>query len=111
MQCGLLSITLFSLVSGEIFRLLESQFRIGKETISRIAIDVCRVIFEILEPHYVSTPRNTKKWFEIAEKLYQSWDFLNGIGTINRRHIVVEAPFNSDTHCTNCKGTDSIILI
>ena len=53
---------------------------------SRIAIDVCRVIFEILEPSYISTSRNTTKWFEITEKFYQRWDFPKSIGAINGKH-------------------------
>ena len=48
------------LSSGETFRSLEFQFRIGKKTISGIVIDVCRAIFEILGQRYVNTPRNTK---------------------------------------------------
>ena len=74
------------LESREIFQSLEFQFRIGKKTMSRIAIDVCRVIFEILEPSYISTSRNTTKWFEITEKFYQRWDFPKSIGAINGKH-------------------------
>ena len=74
------------LESREIFQSLKFQFRIGKKTMSRIAIDVCRVIFEILEPSYISTSRNTTKWFEITEKFYQRWDFPKSIGAINGKH-------------------------
>ena len=89
------------LASGETFRSLEFQFCIGKKTIIRITIYVCRTIFEILGPRYVNTPRNTRKWLEISEKLYQQWDFPNGIGAIDGKHIVMEQPFNSGSHYRN----------
>ena len=38
------------LAIGETFRWLEFQFYIGKKTLIRITIDVCRTIFEILGP-------------------------------------------------------------
>ena len=84
----------------------------GKKTISRIVIDVCRAVFVILEPYYViNTPRNTRKWLEIAEKFYQQWEFPNGIGAIDGKHIVIEQPFNSGSHYRNYKGTNSIVSL
>ena len=86
----LLSITL---ARGETFWSLESQFRIGKKTI--FCIDVCQAIFEILELRYVNMPRNTRKWFEISDKFYRRWEFLNGVGATDGKHIVMEQLFNS----------------
>ena len=71
----LVCLALRYLASGDTFRTLEFQFRIGKKTVSRIVIDICRATFEILGPRYVNTPRNTRKWLEIAQKFYQRWDF------------------------------------
>ena len=68
--------------------MLESQFCIGRKTISRIVIGVCRAIFEILGQFYVNTLRNTRKSLEIAEKCIQRWDFLNGIGAIDGKRIL-----------------------
>ena len=99
------------LAMGETFRLLELQFYIGKKTISRIVIDVCRAIFVILGPYYViNMPRNTRKWLEIAEKFYQQSEFSNGIGAIDGKHIVIEQPFNLSSHYRNYKGTNSEFL-
>ena len=76
------------LASGGNARLLESQFRIGKKTISRIVNDVCQAIFGILGPFYVNTPRNTRKSLEIAQKCIQRWNFPNGVGAIDGKHIL-----------------------
>ena len=48
---------------------------------------------------------------EITEKFYQRWDFRNGIGAIDGKHIVMEHPFISGSHYRNYKGTDSITLL
>ena len=100
------------LTSGETFRLLEFQFCIGKKTISRIVIDVCQAIFEILGACYVNTLRNTKNWLDIAVKFHQRWNFSNGISAIDgKQHIAMEQPFNSGSHYRNYKSTESIILL
>ena len=104
-------LALYYLTSGETFRSLEFQFRIGKKTIPRIVIDVCRAIFEILGPCYVNTLRNTRNWLEIAEKFHQRWNFPNGISAIDGKHIAMEQLFNSGSHYRNYKSTESIILL
>ena len=50
-------LTLRYLATGETFRSLEYQFRIGKKTISRIVNEVCEAITEILGPRYLNTPK------------------------------------------------------
>ena len=62
-------LTLRYLATGETFRSLEFQFRIGKKTISRIVNEVCEAITEILGPRYLNTPKklnNGKK----SQKLF-----------------------------------------
>lgn len=78
---------------------------------SRIANNVCRAVFEILGPHYVNTPRNTRKWLDIAEKFCQRKDFLCGIGVFDGKHIIIKQSFDSGSHYRNYKGTGSIILL
>ena len=56
------------LASGESFRSLQFQFRIGRKTISEIVTDVCRAVIEILGPDHLKTPRSKARWLEIANK-------------------------------------------
>jgi hypothetical protein len=104
-------LTLRYLASGESFRSLEFQFRIGRKTVSKIVYDVCRAIFETLGPDHLNTPRSKEKWLEISQKFEERWNFPNGLGAIDGKHIVMEQPFNSGSHYRNYKGTDSIILM
>ena len=104
-------LTLRYLASGESFRSLEFQFRIGRKTISSIILDVTKAIVKELSSDYLSTPTTTAKWLEISQKFLLRWNFPNGIGAIDGKHIVIEQPSNSGSHYRNYKGTDSVILM
>ena len=54
------------LTSGESFRSLQFQFRIGRKTIS-----------EELGPDHLNTPRSKEKWVEISNKFEERWNFPN----------------------------------
>ena len=99
------------LASGESLRSLEFQFRIGRKTISEIVIDNCRAVIEILGPDHLNTPRSKARWLEIADKFEERWNFPNGLGAVDWKHIVIEQPVKSGSHYRNYKGTDSIILL
>ena len=102
-------LTLRYLASEKTFRSLEFQFRIGRRTISDIIIAVCDAIIKILGPDYLNTPKNTEQWLNIADRFYQRWNFPNGIGAIDGKHIVVQQPSDSCSHYRNYKGTGSIV--
>ena len=54
---------------------------------------------------------NKDDWLEISQKFYERWNFPNGIGALDGKHIVIQQPENSGSHYRNYKGTDSIILM
>lgn len=94
-------VALCYLASGESFRSMQFQFRIGRKTISEIVIDVCTAIIEILGPDHLNTPRSKVKWLEISMKFEERWNFPNGIGAVDGKHIVMEQPINSGSHYRN----------
>ncbi|XP_057310556.1 uncharacterized protein LOC130648520 [Hydractinia symbiolongicarpus] len=102
-------LTLRYLASGESFRSLEFQFRIGKRTISSIILEVYMTIIEELRIEYLTTPNTEDAWLDISKKFLLRWNFSNGIGAIDGKHIVIEQPSHSDSHYRNHKGTDSIV--
>jgi len=67
--------------------------------------------FETLGPDYLRTPKDKQRWIEISKKFEERWNFPNGLGAIDGKHIVIEQPSNSGSHYRNYKGTDSIILL
>ena len=97
--------------SGETFRSLEYQFRISRRSIAQIVDRVAEAIIEEMQEEYLKTPKTASKWLEISEKFSQRWNFLNTIGAINGKHIVLEQPCNSGSHYRNYKGSDCIIFL
>ena len=104
-------VTLRYLASGESFRSLEYQFRISKKAISYIVQDVSLAIIKTLGKEYLKTPNTTEEWINIAEKFYYRWNFPNGVGGVDGKHIVLQQPKNSGSHYRTYKGSDSIILM
>ncbi|XP_057314357.1 uncharacterized protein LOC130655608 [Hydractinia symbiolongicarpus] len=104
-------ITLRYLASGESFRSLEYQFRISKKAISYIVQEVCSAIAEALGKNNFKTSETTEEWMEIAKKFYHRWNFPNGLGGVDGKHIAIQQPKNSGSHYRNYKGSDSIILM
>lgn len=98
------------LATGETFRSLEFQFRISRASISKAVIEVSEAIANRLSD-YLKTPKSEAEWIEIAKKFNQRWNFPNGIGAIDGKHIVMQQPDNSGSHYRNYKGTDSIVLM
>ena len=56
-------------------------------------------------------PETTEEWKKIAEKFYYRWNFPNGIGGVDGKHIVLQQPKNSGSHYRNYKGSVLIGMI
>ena len=76
-----------------------------------VDINVCSTVIELLGPDLLNTPRSKEKWLEISNKFEERWNFPNGLGAVDGKHIVMEQLSNSGSHYRNYKGTDSIILL
>lgn len=59
----------------------------------------------------VKFPRKTTEWLEYSEAFYNRWNFPHCLGTIDRKHIVIQALKNSDSHYYTYKGIYSIVLL
>ena len=99
------------LPTGETYRSLEFHFRISRSRISKAVIEVSKAIKKSLGG-YLKTPNKLEtKWLQISRKFEQIWNFPNGIGAIDGKHIVMKQPDDSGSHYRNYKGTDSIVLM
>lgn len=99
------------LATGETFRSLEFQFRISRKRISQAITEVSNAIINRLGRTYLKTPTSENEWIEISEKFGERWNFPNGIGALDGKHIVMQQPDKSGSHYRNYKGTDSIVLM
>nr|XP_026695919.1 uncharacterized protein LOC101243083 [Ciona intestinalis] len=105
-----LAITLRFLVTGDTYQTIAFSFRTHKATVSIIVPEVCKAIWEILQPQYM--PRPTKEmWLQITEGFFRQWNFPNCIGSIDGKHVSLQAPANSGSLYFNYKRTFSVVLM
>ena len=106
-----LILTLRFLATGETFRSLHFQFRMGKSNISYIVREVCRAIYSVLGARYISTPTSCPEWLQIAEDFEHMWQFPKCIGAIDGKHVVICPPSGGGSFYYNYKETHSVVLM
>lgn len=106
-----LTVALRFLATAETFSSLHFQFRMGKATISYIVPEVCKAIYKVLGPKYLSVPSTVKEWSEIATKFETQWQYPNCLGAIDGKHINIRPPTGSGSYYYNYKHTHSVVLM
>ena len=67
-------------------------------------------IWDVLVPEFMPAPC-MEDWLEIAEGFRHLWDFPNCVGSLDGKHVVIQAPDNSGSMYYNYKGAHSIVLL
>ena len=60
-----LSVTLRHLATGESHISRSLQYRIGRQTVSKIVPDTCKAIYEAIAPIYLKKPSSHEEWLQI----------------------------------------------
>nr|XP_039270100.1 protein ALP1-like [Styela clava] len=105
-----LGITLRFLATGDSYTTIADSYRTSKSTVSGIVTETCEAIWTSLKKEYLSPPTVTK-WKQIAEEYEKKWNFPHCIGSIDGKHIQIQAPVNSGSLYYNYKHTFSIVLM
>ena len=92
------------LATGESFHSLEFQFRMSRVTISKIIIEVCQALYEVMAPIYLCTPKTQEEWLKLSEKFEVQWNFPNALGAVDGKRILLQQPQNSGSHYHDYKG-------
>lgn len=98
------------LATGNTFRSLSFEYRIGRSTISAIVKETCTVIWRVLKEQVMCKP-TTDDWERIADEFFQRTNFPNCIGALDGKHIRVVNPENSGSQFYNYKHFFSIVLL
>ena len=106
-----LVLTIRFLATGETFRSLHFQFRIGERAISYITEEVTEAIVRYLGKEHIKTPSNSEEWLKISEAFQSRWNFPNSLGTIDGKYSQIRPPSGTGSEHFNYKKTFSIILL
>lgn len=99
------------LATGESFRSLSFQYRVGATTIGKVVSEVCDLLWKHMSPTYMKMPTSRQAWKLKAANFWTKWQFPQCIGALDGKHVVVKAPANSGSIYYNYKSTFSQVLM
>ncbi|KAJ8386201.1 hypothetical protein AAFF_G00176250 [Aldrovandia affinis] len=105
-----LAICLVTLQLGTHTGSIAYSYRVGITTVGYIIPEVATAIWECLVSEFMPVPKK-EDWMTIAEEFRQHWNFPNCLGSIDGKHVNIQAPSKSGSLYFNYKGTYSIVLL
>ena len=106
-----IAVTLRYMATGESYRSLSFAFRVGHNTISLFVPQVCKAITEEYMGEVMKCPTTPEEWKMVAQGFADRWQWYNGCGAIDGKHIVIRAPPGSGSLFFSYKKTYSIVLM
>lgn len=98
------------LATGDSFRTIGYNYRVGNNTVSLIVKDVCNALWIHLQPIYMKLPTESE-WEVIAEDFNDKWQFPNCFGAVDGKHISIKCPPQSGSNYFNYKKIYSVVLL
>uniref|UniRef100_A0A915CZQ7 Granulins domain-containing protein n=1 Tax=Ditylenchus dipsaci TaxID=166011 RepID=A0A915CZQ7_9BILA len=106
-----LMLTIRHLATGESYRSLSFQFRMGCMTVCRIISDTCSAIYEVLRQDYLAMPKTAEEWHQVALRFWEKSNIPNTLGAIDGKHVLIRKPAGSGTNFFNYKSRTSTVLM
>ena len=106
-----LVVTLRHLAGGESHKTLSLYFMIGRPTISKFIPKVLQAIIRRMGPLYSKIPNTASEWVDIERRFANRWDYLNTVGAIDGKHVMMMKPRTPGSTFYNYKHTFSINLM
>lgn len=106
-----LAITLRFLASGDSYKSLALNFRVGWNSISQLVPETCEAIITEYLKETIVCPATPDGWKRVAEDFAGAWDFHHTLGAIDGKHVAIQPPPNCGSVYYNYKGYHSIVLL
>ena len=112
LEVGLkLAVTLRHLSIRESYTSLQFDSRVGRTTICKFVLLVCKAILKEFQHEYLICPSDHKDWKKIEERFRNRWNVLHAVGALHGKHIVIKKPKKSGSEYFNYKGYFSLVLL
>ena len=104
--------TLRYCVTGDARTTTAASYRISRSTVCRIITETCDAIWTVLmREGFLTCPSKEEEWKEISQSFENKWNFPHVLGTLDGKHIVMQAPHNAGSGYFNYKKTQSVVLL
>lgn len=90
---------------------MDGSLRISCSTISKVIVEVCSSINEVLGPVFLKLPDSEAEWLDISDGCNNKWQFPFAIGSVDGMHVEIKAPPHSGSDFFNYKGEISSDVI
>lgn len=54
-------------------------------------------------------PQTPEKWLNVSKRFFDQWNFPNCLGSMDGKHVAIQAPIHPGTKFFNYKATFSIV--
>jgi len=98
------------LASGINFGDLEFDFKVSRKTIPGIVQEICKVIWNVLQPLEMPEPEK-EMWLKNSAEFYKLTNFPNCVGSVDGKHIRMQCPPNTGSDYFNFKKHFSTVLM
>ena len=106
-----LAITLRFLATGEAYKSMALNFRVGANTISKLVPETCEAIIQEYMNEVIQCPTTPDAWKAVADGFSNQWNFHHTLGAIDGKHVGIQPPGNCGSLYYNYKGYHSIVLL
>nr|CAH7738426.1 unnamed protein product [Callosobruchus chinensis] len=86
-------------------------FHTGHSTIHYVIHETCKAMWDVLAPLYLKTPGSAEEWLKISKGFDERWNFPHCLGSIDGKHVNIQAPARSDSLFFNYKKNFSVVLL